>query len=163
MARRFFYRQFRRASRVQWALARCLTPAGRLVAGALLAFSYTFWSQAIIAEVYSLHLTLIGLCLIALYAYAAAPTFARLVVFFTIYAAAFGNHLGMVLLLLPFALFLVQTTPARRELFRPRRRWSPSRCPCSSSSAASVSRCRILPIGACRREPKGGRNPTIPT
>jgi uncharacterized protein (DUF58 family) len=37
MARRFFYRQFRRASRVQWALARRLTPAGRLVAGALLA------------------------------------------------------------------------------------------------------------------------------
>ena len=34
------------------------------VAGALLlAFSYTFWSQAIIAEVYTLHLALMGACL----------------------------------------------------------------------------------------------------
>ncbi|HXU89632.1 MAG TPA: DUF58 domain-containing protein [Methylomirabilota bacterium] len=36
MLRRFFYRQFRIASRVSWALARQLTPAGRLVVGALL-------------------------------------------------------------------------------------------------------------------------------
>jgi uncharacterized protein (DUF58 family) len=32
---RFLYRQFRRASRAQWALGRRLTPAGRLVVGAL--------------------------------------------------------------------------------------------------------------------------------
>lgn len=37
MLRRFFYRQFRIASRVQWSLGRRLTPAGRLVAGALAA------------------------------------------------------------------------------------------------------------------------------
>jgi uncharacterized protein (DUF58 family) len=37
MLRRFFYRQFRIASRVQWSLGRRLTAAGRLVAGALLA------------------------------------------------------------------------------------------------------------------------------
>src|SRR5687767_13849356 len=37
MLRRFFYRQFRLASRIQWSLGRRLTPAGRLVAGALLA------------------------------------------------------------------------------------------------------------------------------
>ena len=37
MLRRFFHRQFRIASRVQWSLGRRLTPAGRLVAGALLA------------------------------------------------------------------------------------------------------------------------------
>jgi uncharacterized protein (DUF58 family) len=36
MLRRFFHCQFRMASRIQWALARRLTPAGRLVAGALL-------------------------------------------------------------------------------------------------------------------------------
>jgi uncharacterized protein (DUF58 family) len=36
MFRRFFYRQFRLASRIQWSLGRRLTPAGRLVAGALL-------------------------------------------------------------------------------------------------------------------------------
>jgi uncharacterized protein (DUF58 family) len=37
MVRRFFYRQFRIASRVQWSVGRRLTPAGRLVAGALAA------------------------------------------------------------------------------------------------------------------------------
>jgi uncharacterized protein (DUF58 family) len=37
MLRRFFYRQFRIASRLQWSLGRRLTSAGRLVAGALLA------------------------------------------------------------------------------------------------------------------------------
>ena len=36
MVRRFFHRQFRFASRLQWSLGRRLTPAGRLVAGALL-------------------------------------------------------------------------------------------------------------------------------
>jgi len=37
MLRRFFYRQFRFASRIQWSLGRRLTSAGRLVTGALLA------------------------------------------------------------------------------------------------------------------------------
>ena len=40
--------------------------AGGIVAGLLLAFSYTFWTQAVIAEVYTLHLALIGLVLAAL-------------------------------------------------------------------------------------------------
>jgi uncharacterized protein (DUF58 family) len=37
MLRRFFYRQFRIASRIQWSLGRRLTPGGRLVAGAMVA------------------------------------------------------------------------------------------------------------------------------
>ena len=49
-----------------------------IVAGALLAVSYTFWTQAIIAEVYTLHLTLVGLCLLALAWYATRPSTARL-------------------------------------------------------------------------------------
>ena len=50
----------------------CATVSGSLAAGAiaggLLAFSYTFWTQAIIAEVYTLHLALIALCCVLLYA-----------------------------------------------------------------------------------------------
>ena len=90
-----------------------------VAAGALLAFSYTFWTQAVIAEVYSLHLTLIGVCLLALYGYAKRPDTPRLILFLGLYAASFGNHFGMILLLLPFALFLIQVHPAPTELFRP--------------------------------------------
>ena len=90
------------------------------VAGTLLAFSYTFWTQAIIAEVYSLHLALIGVCLLALHAYATVPTIRRLLVFLAAYAVSFGNHLGMILLLVPFTIFLIQIHPSPRELLRPR-------------------------------------------
>jgi hypothetical protein len=87
-------------------------------ASLLLAFSYTFWSQAIIAEVYTLHLTLVGLCLIALHAFAARPSRARLAIFFAVYALSFGNHLSMVLLLVPFTLFLFRMHPTPRDLLR---------------------------------------------
>jgi hypothetical protein len=93
--------------------------AGGAVAGGLLAFSYTFWTQAVIAEVYALHLALIGLCLVTLYAYAAKPTTARLAIFFGVYALAFGNHLTMILLLVPCAIFLLHATPTPRDLFTP--------------------------------------------
>ena len=90
-----------------------------VAAGLLLAFSYTFWSQAIIAEVYTLHLALVLVCCLALYAYAARPSRARLAIFFAVYALAFGNHLSMILLFVPFTIFLLQVTPERRMLLAP--------------------------------------------
>jgi hypothetical protein len=89
-------------------------------AGLLLAFSYTFWSQAIIAEVYALHLALVALCLIALQAYARRPTTGRLALFFAVYAASFGNHLSMIVLLVPFAVFLLCVHHTPRVLLRGR-------------------------------------------
>lgn len=91
--------------------------AGGAAAGLLLAFSYTFWSQAIIAEVYALHLSLIAACLIALHRYALRPTTGRLATFFAVYALSFGNHLGMILLLIPFGVFVVQASLQPRTLF----------------------------------------------
>ena len=90
-----------------------------IAAGLLLAFSYTFWSQAIIAEVYTLHLTLVLVSCLALYAYAQRPSRLRLAIFFGVYALAFGNHLSMILLLVPFAIFLLHVTPDRRTLVAP--------------------------------------------
>jgi hypothetical protein len=93
--------------------------AAGIAAGLLLAFSYTFWSQAIIAEVYTLHLAIVLLCCLALSAYAARPSRARLAIFFAVYALGFGNHLSMILLFAPFTVFLLQVTPHRRALFAP--------------------------------------------
>jgi hypothetical protein len=88
---------------------------GALVAGIaaalLLAFSYTFWTQAIIAEVYTLHLLIVGLCLVALLRWERKPTTARLAAFYVIYALGFGNHLSMILLLPGFAVFILMAGP----------------------------------------------------
>ncbi len=82
-----------------------------LFAGLLLAASYTFWTQAIIAEVYALHLFMFGACLAALLAWARRPSMTRLAVFFLLYAVGFGNHLSMVLLAPGFTLFLLLLAP----------------------------------------------------
>ena len=94
--------------------------AAGAIAGLILAVSHTFWSQSIIAEVYSLHIALIACCLLALYAYKQRPSQGRLASFFAVYAISFGNHLSMILLLVPFTLFLVAVHPQPRELLRPR-------------------------------------------
>ncbi len=92
-----------------------------LVAGLLLAGSYTFWSQAIIAEVYALHLLVAGACLLALLAWRRRPTLPRLALFFSIYALGFGNHLQMVLLMPGFAVFLLMAAPdGPASILRPR-------------------------------------------
>lgn len=93
--------------------------AGGALAGLLLAFSYTFWTQAIIAEVYTLHLALTGASLLALLAFEKHPSRTRLAVFFAIYALSFGNHYSMILWLLPFSLFLIQAHPQPRHLLGP--------------------------------------------
>ncbi|HEX5110273.1 MAG TPA: DUF2723 domain-containing protein [Vicinamibacterales bacterium] len=103
-----------------WVIAGVSRSVAGGAAGALfLAFSYTFWSQAVIAEVYTLHLALAGACLAALQAFAARPTRSRLAIVCAIYALAFGNHLSTILLLVPFLVFVVMAHPQPRELFRP--------------------------------------------
>jgi hypothetical protein len=89
---------------------------GRAVAGLftglLFAASYTFWSQAVIAEVYTLHLLMLTASLLALWWWAGDPgSLRRLAVFFLVYAAGFGNHLMMVLLAPAAVLFLALTIP----------------------------------------------------
>src|SRR5687767_4021294 len=94
--------------------------AAGAAAGLLLAVSYTFWTQAVIAEVYALHLVLIAACLIAVSAYVKQPTTTRLATFFAVYAVSFGNHLTMILLLVPFAAFLLHRHPNSRALMSAR-------------------------------------------
>lgn len=87
----------------------------------IFAGSYTFWSQAIIAEVYALHMLCIALVLYAALRWQRRPSTGRLVLLLAAYAVGFGNHLTMVLLLPGLALFLALAGPdGSRTLFAPR-------------------------------------------
>jgi len=94
--------------------------AGGIVAGLLLAVSYTFWTQAVIAEVYTLHLTLIGLVLAALISWQQHQTLTRLALVCAAYALAFGNHLSTILLLPSLIAFIAVAHPRPLDLVRPR-------------------------------------------
>jgi hypothetical protein len=92
-----------------------------LAAGLFLAFSYTFWTQAITAEVYTLHLLVVGGALLALLSWARQPTVGRLALFYAVFALGFGNHLSMILLVPACAVFLlVQRRPGEADPIRPR-------------------------------------------
>ena len=104
---------------VAFELSGTLLPAA--AAALLFAGSYTFWSQAVIAEVYGLHLLLVSLTLLLLLRWAGNPTVGRLCWFIAAYALAFGNHLSMILLLPGYAAFLVLSAPGGwRSLVSPR-------------------------------------------
>ncbi|HSK11064.1 MAG TPA: DUF2723 domain-containing protein [Vicinamibacterales bacterium] len=95
--------------------------AGGLFGALLFAASYTFWSQAIIAEVYALHLLVVSVALLALLWWADRPSPGRLALVFLAVALGFGNHLSMVLLLPAFAVFLLVSAPGGAlSLLRPR-------------------------------------------
>jgi hypothetical protein len=95
---------------------------GAAAGGALLfAVSYTFWSQAVTAEVYALHILLVLIAILLLLRWQERPSPGRLAIFFCAYAIGFGNHLSMVLLLPAFVLFLLISEPRGwRWLFSPR-------------------------------------------
>ena len=81
-------------------------------AGLLLGASYTFWSQAIIGEVYTLHVLLTSLVLAAGLWWHRRPSLPRLTLLFGLYALGFGNHL-MMMLLAPALVALIVLTPGR--------------------------------------------------
>jgi hypothetical protein len=85
--------------------------AAGVASAALFAASYTFWSQAVIAEVYALHILLIAVTLYLLLRWERQPDTRRLAWFFAAYALSFGNHLTMVLLAPSYALFLLIRAP----------------------------------------------------
>ena len=95
--------------------------AAAIGAALLFVTSYTFWSQAVIAEVYALHMALVALTLLLLLRWADGPGDGRLVAFFAVYALGFGNHLSMILLLPGYMLFLLLAAPRGwRSMFAPR-------------------------------------------
>lgn len=91
---------------------------GALVAGTfglLFAFSYSVWTQAVIAEVYTLHCFLISLFLVALYWWVRRPAkdLPILATFFTFSLCMSNHHLTLALAPLPLLVPLL----IRREIF----------------------------------------------
>ena len=135
--------------------------AGGIGAGLFLAFSYTFWSQAITAEVYTLHLMMVGAAGLAAMAWADRPTTGRLALFYAVFALGFGNHLSMVLLLPAFTVFLLMhRRPGAADPLRPRHAGDGRR-----DRRARRSSIRMEPSRACgqsssprRRSPRRWRN-----
>jgi tetratricopeptide (TPR) repeat protein len=77
-----------------------------LVGSLLLAFTPVFWSQAVCAEVYSLHVFFAALLISLLWWWNEKRTFCRLACFVFVTGISFGNHMQTVMLA-PAALFLV--------------------------------------------------------
>jgi len=81
------------------------------IAALLFAGSYTFWSQAILAEVYALHVFFVSLTMLLLLRWKDRPTVPRLALFFAAFALGFGNHLSMILLAPGYTFFLLAAAP----------------------------------------------------
>ncbi len=83
--------------------------------GLLFAFSFSFWTQAVIAEVYTLHGLLIGLFLLSLYWWVRRPDEDRPIVatFFTFSLCMSNHHLTLALAPLPLLVPLL----VRRSVF----------------------------------------------
>jgi hypothetical protein len=91
--------------------------------GALLfAFGKTFWSQAVIAEVYAFHLLAVSLVLLCALSWDATGKRAWLLGAALTYGLAFTHHLQAILLA-PALLWLAFTSPRRAQFFR-ELRWS---------------------------------------
>jgi hypothetical protein len=104
-------------------------------AGLLFASSYTFWSQAVIAEVYALHMALVALTLLLALRWSNRPTLPRLTLVFAVYALAFGNHLSMILLAPGLTLFFLLSAPGGwRSLVTPRVIALAALCACVGAS-----------------------------
>ena len=95
--------------------------AAGVVTACLFGGSFTFWSQAIIAEVYALHMLCVALIVLAALRWEREPSAGRLAVLFLVYAVSFGNHLTTAVLMPGLAWFLLITVPGGpRRLLRPR-------------------------------------------
>lgn len=84
--------------------------------GLAFAFSPLFWSQALIAEVYSLNAFFVALTLYLLLSYVETPKRELLILLTFTYGLGLGNHLTLLLLTLATPLMLVTSDPGVRLL-----------------------------------------------
>lgn len=92
----------------------------RVGALGLLACTPAFWSMAIVAEVYTLHVALMAATLLLLMRWAEAPTLARLLAPALLAGLSLGNHASTILLLPGYLWFVLVHQP---RLLRSGRAW----------------------------------------
>jgi hypothetical protein len=90
-----------------------------LAASLLFGFSYYFWTQAVVAEVYTLHTLLMVSLLLLLLRWEESRSDALLAAFGLLFGLSFGNHMSTLLLVPAFGFFLLAV--AGTEMFRPKR------------------------------------------
>ena len=72
-------------------------------------FSQTFWSQAVVAEVYTLHTCFLAVVMLFLFLWAQTKKTSYFYLACLLYAISFGNHLLMITVLPAFVVFVVMT------------------------------------------------------
>jgi 4-amino-4-deoxy-L-arabinose transferase-like glycosyltransferase len=92
--------------------------AAALAAALMFAFSYYFWAQAVVAEVYTLHTLLMLSLLLLLFRWETNRADALLAAFALLYGLSFGNHMSTLLLAPAFGVFLLAV--GRKKIFHPR-------------------------------------------
>jgi hypothetical protein len=92
--------------------------AASLAGSLLFAFSYYFWSQAVVAEVYTLHTLLLAAVLLLLLRWEASQSGKVLAAIGLLLGLSFGNHMSTLLLIPGVGLFLLVV--AGRDLLHPR-------------------------------------------
>jgi hypothetical protein len=80
-----------------------------LMAALAFGFSQTFWSQAVIAEVYTLHMCFLAIVILFLILWAQERRLRYFYLACFFYAISFGNHLLMITVLPAFAVFVIIT------------------------------------------------------
>lgn len=89
----------------------------RVCAWSLLATAPYFWAMSIIAEVYTLHVALMGITILLLLRWADQPTPFRLFLPIFLFTLSMGNHAATVLLVPAFIWFVLVSHP--RRLLKP--------------------------------------------
>lgn len=93
--------------------------AAALATALMFAFSYYFWAQAVIAEVYTLHTLLMISLVLLLLRWETNRSDVLLAAFALLYGLSFGNHMSTLLLAPAFGIFLLIV--GKKEILHPKR------------------------------------------
>lgn len=90
------------------------SPSAALFAAAVFGLSYPFWSEAVVAEVYTLHILFLTLSLLLALRWRESGLAADFVLLSFIFGLSFGNHMSTILLTPGLGLLIMKRPPPLR-------------------------------------------------